>query len=136
MPQEFCEHLEEYGTSFGRAKASYGNCLNLVDKIIENLVENELRRTLENSLDEWVLETRNLRSLFKKMVKKGKIEIIYESDLQKQGSVEPNRAKCCSCSFQIPRLEFSEFDLTDEDNPKYLGQPLPLPAGADVESNV
>lgn len=136
MPQEFCEHLDEYGVSFGRAKASYVNCLNLIDKIIENLVENELRKTLENSLDEWVLETRNLRSLFKKMAKNGKIEIINDPDLQNEGSVKPNRAKCCFCSFQIPRLEFPEFDLTDIDNPTYLGQRLPLPVEADVETNV
>ena len=130
MTQEFCEHLDEYGVAFGRAQASYGNCLNLVDKIIEDPANKELRRTLENNLDEYVLETRQLRELFKNMAKDGEIKLITNPDLKEQDNLNPKFAICCDCSFQVPRLEFSEFDLTDENNPTYRGQNLPQPAGA------
>ena len=130
MTQEFCEHLEEYGVAFVRAQASYGNCLNLVDKIIEDPTKKELRTTLEKALDEWVLETRQLRELFKNLAKDGEIKLITNPDLKEMSNLNPISAICCECSFQIPRLEFSEFDLTDERNPTYHGQNLPQPAGA------
>ncbi len=130
MTQEFCEHLDEYGVAFGRAKASYGNCLNLVDKIIEDPEMGELRKTLENSLDDWVLETRKLRELFSKMIKAREIELVPNEDQENMTSLDSRTAQCRACSFQIPRLEFPEFNFEDEENPTYRGQSLPLPAGA------
>lgn len=132
MTQNFCEHLEEYGVVFGRAKASYGNCLNLLDKVIVNPEDKELRTTLENSLDEWVLETRNLRQLFVNMKKKGEIELAADSELEENDNSSLPIASCSACSFVIPKLEFKEFDLSNEDKPTYRGQTLPRPAGAGV----
>ncbi len=132
MNQEFCEHLEEYGVAFGRARASYENCLNLLDKALEDPGENGLRGTLENSMDEWVLETRNLRELFSKLVKSGEIELLKNEELDESDNLNPTIALCCECSFQIPRLVFSEFDLTNEAGPKFRGQTLPQPVGAGV----
>lgn len=132
MTQEFCEHLDEYGVAFGRAKASYENCLNLIEKIIENPGGRELRRTLEKALDEWVLETRNLRGLFKKMKKSGQVELIKNPDSDDNPSLNTTSAICGDCSFQVPKLEFPEFELKDESHPTFRGQTLPLPAGAGV----
>jgi len=132
MTQEFCEHLEDYSIAFGRAKASYGNCLNLIEKIIEDPAEKELRTTMEHSLDDWVQETRDLRMLFKNMVKSGGIELAGNSGSGEESNQDSILATCSECSFQIPKLVFSEFDLTDEENPLYQGQALPQPAGAGV----
>ena len=132
MTQEFCEHLEEYGVAFGRAKASYGNCLNLVDKVIVSPDEKELRTTLEHSLDEWTQETWNLRKLFAGMKNKGEIALTDSSALSESSSQNLKVAVCSACSFTIPRLEFKEFNLSDEDNVTYRGQPLPRSAGAGV----
>lgn len=132
MNQKFCEHLDEYEVAFGRAKASYGNCVNLVDKVIEDPSAPELRTTLENSLDEWVLETRKLRELFTKMTESGKIELTQDKEPDKPSGLNPASPICADCSFKLPRLEFTEFDLTDADNPTYRGQPLPQPVGAEV----
>ena len=69
MAPNFCEHLDEYGVVYGRAQASYDSCLHLMDKLIEDLHEPQLRRTMEKLLDEWVLETRKMRSHFEELVK-------------------------------------------------------------------
>ncbi len=128
MTQDFCEHLEEYAIAFGRAKASYGNCLNLLDKIIDDPTVLELCTTLENALDEWVLETRQLRELFRKMAKKGEIELVTNPDPEEKADLKSAFPICRDCSSQVPRLEFSEFDLTDENNPTFRLQALPRPA--------
>lgn len=132
MKHDFCEHLDEYEVAFGRAQASYENCLNLVDNIIEGSEARDLQRTLENSMDEWIVETRKLREMFKKM--EGAGAIILTKGPGKAGKVaeNPSFAACIVCNYSIPRLEFPEFDLSDEDHPTFRGEALPLPAGAEV----
>jgi len=129
MAQEFCEHLDEYGVLFGRAQASYENCLHLVDKIIEDMDQPELRRTLESALDEWVGETRRMQESFVDLVNNGSIDVVVQPELPPGNQNADPIPLCCDCNFRIPRLHFPEFDLIDEDKPKYRGRELPLPVG-------
>ncbi len=132
MAKEFCEHLADYGVLFGRAQASYGSCLLIIDKIIEEMHEPDLRRTLEKALDNWVMETRRLQGCFADLVKNGSIGMAGESELPEGSHFEGVIPLCGDCNFQIPRLEFSEFDLSDDLNPKFRGMELPMPKGVEV----
>ena len=129
MAHQFCEHLDEYGVLFGRAQASYDSCLHIMDKIIEDLNKPPLRRTMEKSLDEWVLETRKMRSYFEDLVNNGSIDFEKKTQLN-EGEVSGVEAPLCAqCQMVVPRLVFKEFDLSDESNPTYKGAKLPTPAG-------
>ncbi len=130
MAHEFCEHLDDYGVLFGRAKASYENCLHIMDKIIEEIDESNLRRILEKALDEWVLETRRMQNSFADLVKNGSIGMAGAADPSESLSLEGVVPTCGDCGFQVPRLVFSEFDLTENQNPKFRGTELPLPQEA------
>ena len=133
---EFCEHLDEYGVLFGRAQASYESCLNIMDKMIEAPGNKELSRTLEKGLDEWVLETRNLRSLFTKLVKDGSIKLPsslpVETSPDPEPDPEPKTPSCRNCGFQVPKLVFPEFLRENDGQMKYRGELLPLPTAAEV----
>ncbi len=130
MAQDFCDHLDDYGVLFGRAQASYENCLYIIDKIIEELHEPELRRTLEKALDEWVSETRRMQDLFARLVKDGSIDMAGSSDSSKGSQLESVLPVCGDCNFRVPRLNFPEFELNTDQQPKFRGQELPLPVGA------
>jgi hypothetical protein len=130
MNQEFCEHLDEYGVLFERAQASYQSCLALMDSLIESPGEGNLGRTLEKSLDDWVLETRDLRNLFTKLVKKGGIVMTTPPEADKTPEPSPQTPFCLHCGFQVPKFEFSEFIFENDGQMTYRGQLLPVPEGA------
>ncbi len=90
----------------------------------------DLKETLEKSLDEWVSETRDMQDSFKKLVKEGDIEL--EKTQQEETSERKFSAFCGECHLKVPRLEFSEFDLSDEENPKFRNEMLPLPVGEEA----
>ncbi len=129
MAQGFCDHLDDYSVLFGRAQASYENCLYIIDKIIEEMNDPELRQTLENALDEWVSETRRMQDSFANLVKDGSIDMASPTELSKGSQLESVIPVCCDCNFRVPRLNFPEFDLNNDQQPKFRGQELPLPVG-------
>ena len=126
MNPGFCDHLDDYGVLFGRAQASYENCVHLLDKIIENMADSELRRTLEKALDEWVSETRRLQSSYEDYVKAGTIKVETSGKGQKM-TPEMAVSVCSECSFRVPRLTFPEFELSDNHPALYRGKELPGP---------
>ncbi len=129
MAKEFCDHLDDYGVLFGRAQASYENCLYIIDKIIKEMHDPKLRRTLEKALDEWVSETRRMQDSFAGLVKDGSIDMTGPSDLTKGSQLDSVVPVCCDCNSRVPRLNFPEFELNDDQQPKFRGQELPLPVG-------
>ncbi len=120
MATDFCEHLDEYGVLFGRAGASYQSCLALIDKLEEDPSDSNLCRLLEKGLDEWVLETRNLRNRFKELHRDGGIELLNSPK-------KPKIPTCPQCGFQIPRLEFPEFQEDASGQITFRGKPLSVP---------
>ncbi len=132
MEPTFCDHLDDYGVKFGRAKASYNNCLHLIDSMIKDFPQNDLSSTLEGALDEWVRETHDLRGSFESLVKSGSIEILSAGETELVIKGPSQGPKCTKCDFSVPKLTFPEFDLSDDDNPKYRGQELPTMVGVET----
>lgn len=141
MARDFCEHLEEYGVLYGRAEASYRNCVNLMEAILGSMVEPSLAdpstvdpstvdpslvATLRKALSEWVTETATVREEFQDLVAEGAIELIRNTVAGR--SFQQDRSPICAeCRAGLPRLEFPDFHWDEEGGLSFQGKPLPEP---------
>ena len=90
----------------------------------------ELRRTLEKGIDEWISETRRVRDSFSILVTDQNINLLRASDDEEASEITEATPICAECQFQVPKLEFLEFDLSEDKNPRFRGQELPVPVGS------
>lgn len=129
MTHDFCEHLDEYGVLYIKAEASYHQCVNLLDNLVEEVENQDLAENLNQTLEEWLQETRELRETFAELVEDGEIELVQASShLRKShGGLS---AMCGSCQHHLPRLEFHEFKQDREGIFTFRGHELPQPQSA------
>ncbi len=129
MTRDFCEHLDEYGVLYIKAEASYHQCVNLLDNLVEEVENQELVENLNRILGEWVQETGELRVAFAALVEDGEIEMVKASSHLRK-SHDGYSAVCGSCNHHLPRLEFNEFKQDREGIFTFRGHELPQPQSA------
>ncbi len=119
MDQEFCPHLEIYARNFGNTRDAYLDCLELMDHILSEGVEEDTVFKVQKALDSWERHTRDLRGQFVGLVKTG--EVLLPREGQNPTPV------CAHCGAVVPRLEFPEFRWEEDGSILYRGQQLEVP---------
>ena len=119
-----CNHLSIYADSYERTTVNYKICLDLMDRILGGDILPSLLSSLERSLNDWELENRQLREQFESLVHKGAIQLPTvdgESVPPGQGSAA---STCAVCGEEVPRLEFPEWNFTEDGMVQFRGQDL------------
>ena len=124
MAEGFCEHLHTYESLFEGAETSYGECLELMDRILAGEHSKAIKGQLMDSLNLWELQTRELRNKFVQLTEKGSVLLPAE---------EQNPTPVCGhCGQEVKRLAFPEFVFEDDGSVHFRGQriksPEPVPA--------
>ncbi len=128
MPSRFCSHLEEYGIQFIRTEGAYQAFNTMVDRAVQEKDDQDLRQSLVKAMEDWQRETKALREKFLELYHAGKIQL-PNGALAKgnpHGSGATGMAKCRECHQEIPRLEFSEWQLAHNGAVNFRGEELDL----------
>ncbi len=125
--QRFCPHMQDYGELFIRAEAAYRAFNAMVDRAVAEEDTPDLRRALDNALEDWQRETRALREKFRELYEQGRI-LLPKGALQKHGhgSRHQGHGKCSDCFKPIPRLEYPEWQIAHNGAVNFRGEELDL----------
>jgi hypothetical protein len=118
MTQEFCQHLDKYSQLYRGADEAYRTCVELMDEIMAGSEDTTLVSQLASSLNNWEKQTRNLRSTFVSLKDRGHVLLPREG--QNANPV------CGHCGYEVPRLEFPEFEFTEEGMVTFRGEQLEI----------
>ncbi|MBU8872076.1 MAG: hypothetical protein KOO60_14505 [Gemmatimonadales bacterium] len=123
MSSRFCEHLEEYGSIYTRAEASYLQCNSLVERVLDEGPSPALVELLKSALDEWLSNGLELRTALVGLVGEGRVRIPRKKP---PASRRPGLTRCSECRFEIPTLKFDEWKFACNGAVSFQGQEFPM----------
>jgi len=132
MAHHFCDHLDEYGAQYIRTEASYKQCVNLLDRLMNDGPAPELVELVTTALREWATEDNTLRQMLLDAVSGGQVRV-PRGILSNSSARERNRAKtkshpvCSTCHFVVPRLIYPEWTFAHNGAASFRGVPVPGP---------
>lgn len=119
MADGFCKHLHTYEALFEGAQTAYGQCLELMDKVLAGNHSKIIKNQLMDSLNLWEFQTRELRKKFVRLTEKG--EVLLPNEEQNTSPV------CARCGQEIQHLAFPEFVFGDDGSVQFRGQLIQSP---------
>jgi hypothetical protein len=140
MAHPFCEHLDQYGVQYTRTEASYRQCVNLLERLMNGGPSPELVPLVTSALQEWSYEDQKLREMLVNEVRDGRV-LVPSGIVPREGAAAirlRRRAKksshpvCATCRFAVPRLEYPEWQFAHNGQVSFRGQDLVLPATTPV----
>lgn len=119
MAAEFCSHLSSYSHQFESAMVAYEDCLALMDRVLVTGAENTLVTQLQDTLNRWEWQTRELRQKFARLTDRGEILLPQEG--------QNTQPVCAHCGVEVPRLEFTEFQFLEDGSVLFRDQLIQAP---------
>ena len=119
MAVEFCSHLSSYSHQYESATVAYEDCLVLIDRALATGAENTLVTQLQDTLNRWEWQTRELRQKFKRLNERGEILLPQEG--------QNTQPVCAHCGAEVPRLEFAEFQFREDGSVLFRDQLIQAP---------
>ncbi len=133
MAHEFCDHLDEYGAQYTRTEASYRHCVDLVERIMSDGPNLELIGLVTAALQQWAEEDQALRAMLVAEVRQGRVLVPTKVAHHGGNRSEKRMARrkksapiCTECHFQVPRLEYPEWQIAHNGQASFRGQELPV----------
>lgn len=140
MAHQFCDHLDEYGAQFTRTEASYHQCMNLLERIMEVGPSRDMVDLVTRALAEWSTEVEKLREMLVEAVREGRVRvpsgIVHRAGgAHRSGVLAIKRRRvarnsghpvCTECRFAVPRLEYPDWQFAHNGSPSFRGVELPV----------
>ncbi|MFT5234532.1 MAG: hypothetical protein ACI9UK_001893 [Candidatus Krumholzibacteriia bacterium] len=132
MAHQFCDHLDEYGVQYTRTEASYRQCVNLLERIMDENAPGGLTSLITSAVREWTEEGEKLRTMLVTAVAVGEVRVptaivknaAQKSPRSRQSSKENEHPICAACGFAVPRLDYPEWKLAANGNVSFKDQEL------------
>jgi hypothetical protein len=134
MAHKFCDHLDEYGVQYTRTEASYRQCVNLLERIMDENSPGGLTSLVASAVKEWTEEDEKLRAMLVAAVVAGKVWVptaIVKNAAQisprsRHSAKEKEHPVCAECGFAVPRLNYPEWKLAANGEVSFKDQDLAL----------